>query len=498
MYNIIASAEDQTKYKIDCEESVKRELRSYFSFKVPGAEYMPLYRSKVWDGKIKLYEINSSTLPRGLKSYLQKFCDERNYYLVFDEKDSKTFNLSESDFTNFFNSLNVTVKKNKAEAHDHQKKAVLHALKTCRSVIVSPTGSGKSLIIYLIIRYLLKYCISPPKKILLLVPTVGLVQQMESDFFDYSRNDKFWSVTKFIHKITAGKIKETDKPVVISTWQSVYKLPKSWFDQFEAVIFDECHLVKANSLVNIGKKLTMAWFRLGTTGTLDQTLAHKLSIEGTLGPSIQFITTKGLIGKGVLAKLAIDCIILDYDDITRNRAKKLKYSEETGLLVDNADRNEFISNLCGETKGNTLVLFNYVERHGKPLYELIQKKYPEKKVYFISGKTDAENRETIRKIIDKETDAVLVASFGTTSTGINIVHLDNIILAHPTKSVIRLLQSIGRGLRTSLKKKTLKVFDIVDDLSWKSYKNHAIKHFEQRIKIYNKEKFDYKSFKIKI
>ena len=498
MYTIIASAEDQTKYKIDCEDSVKRELRSYFSFKVPGAEYMPLYKSRIWDGKIKLYEINSSTLPRGLKSYLQKFCEERKYYLLFDEKDLKNIDMTDASFDQFFNSLNVTVKKNKAVAHTHQKKAVIHALNNCRSVIVSPTGSGKSLIIYLIIRYLLRFFVEAPKKVLLLVPTVGLVQQMESDFFDYSKNDKSWSVTRYIHKITAGKEKDTNKPIVISTWQSVYKLPKAWFEQFDAVIFDECHLVKADSLVNIGKKLTKAWFRLGTTGTLDQTMAHKLSIEGTLGASVQFITTKGLIGQGVLAKLAIDCIKLDYDDESRNRIKKARYQDETGFLVDYNPRNEFIAKLCGETKGNTLVLFNFVERHGKPLYDLIQSKYPDKKVYFISGKTDAENREAIRKIIDKETDAILVASFGTTSTGINIVHLDNIIFAHPTKSIIRLLQSIGRGLRTSATKKTLKVFDIVDDLSWKSYKNHVLKHFEQRVKIYDKEKFDYKVFKIKI
>ncbi len=498
MYTIIASAEDHTKYKIDCEDSVKRELRSYFSFKVPGAEYMPLYKSRIWDGKIKLYEINSSTLPRGLKFYLQKFCEERNYYIVFDEKDSKQIEMDEDIFNNFFKTLKVTVKKEEINPHDHQKRAVIHALKNQRSVIVSPTGSGKSLIIYLIIRYLLRYCVEAPKKILLLVPTVGLVQQMEADFFDYSKNDKSWSVTKFVHKITAGKEKISNKPLVISTWQSVYKLPKTWFDQFDAVIFDECHLVKADSLVNIGKKLTNAWFRLGTTGTLDQTLAHKLSIEGTLGPSIQFITTKGLIGKGVLAKLAIDCIILDYDEQMRNRAKKLKYQEEMGLLVENLDRNEFISKLCGETEGNTLVLFNYVEKHGKPLYDLIKQRHPNKNVYFISGKTDAENREAIRKIIDKEKNAILVASFGTTSTGINIVHLDNIIFASPTKSVIRLLQSIGRGLRTSARKQTLKVFDLVDDLSWKKYKNHVMKHFDQRVKIYEKEKFDYKVFKIKI
>ena len=498
MYTIIASAEDQTKYKIDCEESVKRELRSYFSFKVPGAEYMPLYKSRIWDGKIKLYEIHSSTLPRGLKNYLQKFCEERNYFIVFDEKDNKNLQITDSSFDSFYDSLKVTVKKKLTKPHDHQKKAILHALNSERSVIVSPTGSGKSLIIYVLIRYLLRHLIVAPKKVLLLVPTVGLVQQMESDFFDYSTQDKSWSVTKFVHKITAGKEKETNKPIVISTWQSVYKLPKQWFDQFDAVIFDECHLVKADSLVNIGKKLTKAWFRLGTTGTLDQTMAHKLSIEGTLGASVQFITTKGLIGQGVLAKLSIDCLKVDYDDSARNQMKKATYHTESSFLVENLKRNEFIANLAGEADGNTLVLFNYVEKHGKPLYELIRSKYPNKKVYFISGAVEAENREAIRKIIDKETNAVLVASFGTTSTGINIVHLDNIVFAHPTKSIVRLLQSIGRGLRTSAKKKTLKVFDIVDDLSWKSYKNHALKHFEQRLKIYEKEKFDYKVFNIKI
>ena len=498
MYTIIASAEDHTKYKIDCEDSVKRELRSYFSFKVPGAEYMPLYKSRIWDGKIKLYEINSSTLPCGLKSYLKRFCDERHYNVIFDDKSVDPIDINYESFDEFYKTLNVTVKKEPVIPHPHQKNAVLHALTNARSVVVSPTGSGKSLIIYLIIRYLLRYCLKAPKKILLLVPTVGLVQQMEADFFDYSKNDKSWSVTKFVHKISAGKEKLTDKPVVVSTWQSVYKLPKEWFDQFEAVIFDECHLVKADSLVNIGKKLTKAWFRLGTTGTLDQTLAHKLSIEGTLGPSVQFITTRGLISKGVLAKLGIDCIVLDYDEQTRHRVKKLKYQDEMAYLVENSKRNDFIVKLCGETQGNTLVLFNYVEKHGKPLYELIKKQYPEKKVYFISGKVDAENREFIRKIIDKEKNAILVASFGTTSTGINIVHLDNIIFASPTKSVIRLLQSIGRGLRTSAIKQTLKVFDIVDDMSWKSYKNHVLKHFEQRIKIYKKEKFDHKVFKIKI
>jgi superfamily II DNA or RNA helicase len=315
---------------------------------------------------------------------------------------------------------------------------------------------------------------------------------MESDFFDYSSQDKSWSCKKYIHKISAGVDKETDKQIVISTWQSIYKLPKQWFDKFDAIFFDECHQAKAESINFIGQKLSKAWFRIGTTGTLQQTQAHRLSIEGILGPAVQFIHTKNLMNKGLLAKLGIDCILLKYTEQEKQLLKKQKYVDEIKWIVDNEKRNEFIKELALRTKGNTLILFNYVEAHGKPLAALLEAAGTNRKVYLIHGKTEADAREYIRRVIDKEKDAILVASYGTTSAGINIVNLDNIIFASPTKSVIRLLQSIGRGLRVSEKKKTLKVYDIVDDLSWKSHKNHVLRHFEERVKIYNKEKFDYK------
>jgi superfamily II DNA or RNA helicase len=315
---------------------------------------------------------------------------------------------------------------------------------------------------------------------------------MESDFFDYSSQDKSWSCKKYIHKISAGHDKETNKQIVISTWQSIYKLPKEWFNQFDAVFFDECHQAKAESINFIGQKLSKAWFRIGTTGTLQQTQAHRLSIEGILGPAVQFINTKNLMSKGLLATLGIDCIILKYTEEDKQLLKKQKYPDEIKWIVTNDKRNQFIKDLSLKTKGNTLILFNYVEMHGRPLASLIEAEAGNRKVYFISGKTEAETREYIRKVVDRESNAILVASFGTTSAGINIVNIDNIIFASPTKSVIRLLQSIGRGLRISAKKKTLKVFDIVDDLSFKSYKNHVLKHFEERLKIYKKEKFDHK------
>jgi superfamily II DNA or RNA helicase len=488
--NIDVESIDEVRYYVKTEKALKQELRDYFSFMVPGAQYMPMFKRRLWDGKIRLYDILSSTLPRGLKSYLKKFCNDRGYTLNIKESNNSLC-VTQEQLQDFYASLKVSVRKQAVQMHDHQKQGILHALNNHRSVLISPTGSGKSLIIYVLVRYLQKV-LPIDRKILILVPTVGLVNQMDSDFFDYSTQDKSWSCKKHIHKISAGVDKETNKQIVVSTWQSIYKLPKQWFDQFDAVFFDECHQAKAESINFIGQKLSKAWFRIGTTGTLQQTQAHRLSIEGILGPAIQFIHTKNLMSKGLLAKLGIDCILLKYSEEERQFLKKQKYADEIKWIVQNEQRNKFISKLALNTKGNTLILFNYVEIHGKPLQTIIQAEAGNRPVYFISGKTEAETREYIRKVVDKEKDAILVASFGTTSAGINIVNIDNIIFASPTKSVIRLLQSIGRGLRVSKTKKTLKVYDIADDLSWLSYKNHVFRHFEERIKIYNKEKFDYK------
>jgi superfamily II DNA or RNA helicase len=483
---------DEVRYYIKTEQALKKELRDYFSFMVPGAQYMPMFKRRLWDGKIRLYDILSSTLPRGLKTYLKKFAEERNYSLNIKESKNKTC-ITEEQLLKYYESLKVSVRKQSVKMHEHQQQAILHALNNHRTVIISPTGSGKSLIIYVLVRFLQKI-LNTDRKILILVPTVGLVNQMESDIFEYSSQDKSWSCKKYIHKISAGEEKQTNKQIVVSTWQSVYKLPKEWFEQFDAVFFDECHLAKAESLNFIGQKLTKAWFRIGTTGTLQQAQAHRLSIEGILGPAIQFIQTKNLMNKGLLATLGIDAIILKYTQEEKELVKKQKYADEIKWIVTNEKRNEFIKKLALKTKGNTLILFNYVEIHGRPLTALIEAEAGDRKVYFISGKTEAEAREYIRKVIDKERDAILVASFGTTSAGINIVNLDNIIFASPTKSVVRLLQSIGRGLRVSEKKKTLKVYDIVDDLSILKHKNHILKHFEERLKIYKKEKFDYKIY----
>jgi superfamily II DNA or RNA helicase len=173
--------------------------------------------------------------------------------------------------------------------------------------------------------------------------------------------------------------------------------------------------------------------------------------------------------------------------------------DEIDYIVTNTKRNNFIRNLAVDQKGNTLVLYNYVDKHGKPLFDLITDKADEeRKVFFVSGQTDTADREAIRGIVEKQKNAIIVASLGTFSTGINIRNLHNIIFASPSKSQIRVLQSIGRGLRKSEDGKPTNLYDITDDISWKNRKNFALQHSEERLRIYEKEQFNHKTYKVDI
>ena len=244
-------------------------------------------------------------------------------------------------------------------------------------------------------------------------------------------------------------------------------------------------------------KLKNCDYRIGTTGTLDGTQVHKLVLEGLFGSVHQVTSTKELIDKEVLAQLNINCLILQYPQKDIVEIKRAKYQQEIEWLVLNNKRNNFICNLANSISGNVLVLFNFVEKHGVPLYKQIQKE-SKKDSYLICGSTEIEEREQIRKIVDKSKNSVLVASYGTCSTGINIKNIHAIIFASPSKSVVRVLQSIGRGLRKSDTKDKVTVFDLGDDLSWGKYRNHALRHMDERTAIYTNEEFIFKKTKIKL
>lgn len=468
---------DEVYNKIVCDPGLAMELADHFTFEVPGAKFMPTVRNKVWDGKIRLFNPLTSLLYSGLNNHLEQFCKSRDYELELDGPFADTeFSLIEAK--KFIEKLGP-----KHEPRDYQIEAFVHAVRKRRSVLLSPTGSGKSFIIYLLACWY-------RSKTLVIVPTTSLVHQMASDFEDYGLPPGM------THKIMSGEEKESNKPFVVSTWQSIYKMPKKWFDQFDVVVGDEAHLFKAKSLTTIMSKLTGCKHRFGFTGTLDGTQTHKLVLEGLFGTVRKITTTSKLIEQKHLADFKIKAIVLKYPDDIKKLMAGSDYQTEIDFIVRNDARNRFIKNLALSLKGNTLLLFQFVDKHGKVLHDLISKEAVDRKVFFISGAVDGEKREDIRKIIETETDAIVVASFGTSSTGINIQNLHNVVFASPSKSRVRNLQSIGRGLRTSDSKSEATLYDIADDLTWKSKKNHTILHFVERIKIYSEEKFPYRTYTV--
>jgi len=486
---------DSVNISIRCNRGLAKELSDFLTFKVPGHEYMPTFRNKMWDGQIKLYNVHSQQTYAGLLQYVTKFATDRNYsYVIHPDLVASDPQL---DFSDFIDSLNLHIGSKPIIPHDHQFRAFKHAINNDRCLLLSPTGSGKSLIIYMLLRYYLEH-IETNKRVLIIVPTTSLVTQMYNDFADYS-SETDWNVEDHCHKVFAGRKKlVNNKRVIISTWQSIYKLPKSYFSEFSVVVGDECHLFKSKSLTNIMTKLEDCPYRFGTTGTLDDSQTHRLVIEGLFGLVFKVTSTQTLIKKSLLSDLDIDCITLEYPEFIRDKMKRSKYQEEIDFLLANTKRNKFICELCNNIQGNTLVLFQYVQKHGKPLLKLIENECNDKDVFFVYGGTDTEVREKIRQVVEEKSNAIILASYGTFSTGISIKRLHNIVFSSPSKSRIRVLQSIGRQLRKSKHKEKAKLFDISDDLHWKKWNNHTLRHLHERIKIYKAEKFNHRIVRLNL
>ena len=494
MSEIIVRKKDEVYIQIECEKDVAYELSEYFTFFVPGYQFTPAFKSRIWDGKIRLFSLKDNTLYYGLMEYLETFSEERDYVVGYLDGTGSADEFSEYIAKKFYEELDVHSRGKSIEIRDYQSNAFIHAMRNRRSLLLSPTASGKSLIIYLLVRQLLKYkC----KKGIIIVPTTSLVEQLYSDFSDYSSNNG-WDVESNIHKVYAGKEKTSDKSLVITTWQSIYQLPKETFLDYDFVIGDEAHLFKAQSLTKVMTNLVNAKYRIGLTGTLDGTKTHKLVLEGLFGPVNRVTTTKQLIDNKQLSQFKIKCLVLKHSEEICKELKTAEYQKEIEYLILNEARNKFIKNLALSLKTNSLILYQYVDKHGKILYDMIKnsKNIGDRKVFFVYGNTDVDAREEIRRIMEIEKDAIVVASFGTFSTGINIRNLHNIIFASPSKSRVRNLQSIGRGLRQNEGKEIAVLYDIADDLRTGKHTNYTLKHFIERVKIYNEEKFEYKLYKI--
>jgi superfamily II DNA or RNA helicase len=482
--DLILHKKNEAYIQFECDRGIAQELSDYFTFFVPGHQFTPAFKSRIWDGKIRLADLRSFTIYHGLVLYIEIFCKEREYTLEIDSDVSVTQIFSLVEAKEFVDTLKLP-----HEIRDYQLKSFVQAIRNKRMLLLSPTASGKSLVLYCIIRYLQL----ENERGLLIVPTTSLVEQMYKDFEDYGYDSE-----QYCHRQYSGKDKHTNKFLTITTWQSIYKNPGEYFEQFDFVLGDEAHQFKAKSLTTILSGCVNAKYRIGTTGTLDGTQTHKLVLEGLFGPVYKATSTADLIDKGQLASFKIKCLILKHPESVCKMARSWDYNQELEYIVMNTARNNFIRNLALSLNGNTLILFQFVEKHGKDLYANIKEHAKNRHVFFVFGGTDVEIRESVRAITEKERDAIIVASYGTFSTGVNIRNLHNIIFASPSKSRIRNLQSIGRGLRIGDNKDEAVLFDISDDFRIGKYTNYTLKHFVDRVRIYDDEKFKYKFYNIEL
>ena len=485
MTNVIIQKSNEVYLKIKAEPHIEYELRDHFTFEVEGAKFMPQYRKRNWNGEIHLYDLRSKKIYVGLLDKIVSFCERHGYTYKFEDNDYYGLPFEINSSISIEGVKDYIKSITKIKPRDYQIEGVCDCLKHNRRLLVSPTASGKSLMIYSLVRYY----VHKGMKILLVVPTTSLVEQMYKDFEEYG-----WDVKNHCHRIYSGREVTNSNEVTITTWQSVFRMEKSFFKDYDVIIGDEAHLFKSKSLVNIMTKLEHAKYRFGFTGTLDGTQTHKWVLEGLFGPSYKVTKTEELMKQGHLSQLDIQCLVL------KHPAKKFEtYEDEIQYLITHDQRNKFITNLALDLKGNTLILYSRVETHGAILYEKINNiKHTDRKVFFVHGGVDAEQRESIREITENERNAIIVASYGTFSTGINIKRLHNVIFASPSKSRVRNLQSIGRVLRKGKDKVKATLYDIGDDCTYNSRKNYTLNHLIERIKIYNEENFNYEIITIQI
>lgn len=489
---------NEAQIQIITDRGILAELCDHFTHYAENYKYHPKVKARMWDGKICLINRLTGVIYAGLAQKIKKWCDENQYTLTFDDELAYD-NVTEEELKAFIKSLNLPENK---EERDYQFTSVLKCLRSRRRLLLSPTSSGKSLMIYILTQWY-------AGKALIIVPTTGLVAQMESDFREYGYKGR---ISSSIGGLDKGA--KVDADVVITTWQSLdngkTKVHKSWYDQFDVVVGDEAHGAKATTLIKIFSAMENVRYRFGTTGTLGDNKLNALTIEGLFGPQYQSITTRELIDQGYASDIKVKCIVLRYpEEVCKALARRpyikedgktgykaADYPEEMEFLTNYAPRNAYITNLAKSLEKNKIIFFR-LKDHGKALFEVLKGSHNS---FYIDGDVKVEVREAIRHAIEDEENAIIVGSLGTVSTGISINRLKHMIAAHPSKAKIKILQSIGRMLRKHAEKVKggAILYDIVDDLSYKTYRNYTLKHFEERVKIYDLEQFDYKIYPVRL
>ena len=439
--------------------------------KVPNAEFTPKYKIGLWDGLKRYYKLNGTTFgfPKGFIDYVIKKLKDENIEVIY-ESIEQTINIPTlEEFNTFVDSLNIPFKP-----YDYQLKASYESIRDKRRVAVMSTSSGKSLCVYIESMWFK----SQGYKTVIIVPTIMLTTQLYEDFKSYGLQN-----TEEVHLIGGdNKVKHFDKPITISTWQSLYKSPKL-FEEVDALIIDECHTATAGSYEEIISPSAMnTIFRTGYTGTLPKNMVDKMTMLSVIGSHKKYITPRQLIEMGLATEVQIKCLYFNYPLSDRTALKGLKYPEEVEFITNHPNRNRKIAQIASKISkdGNTIVLFDRVE-HGEQMAiktvkekfnadvdkKLLQKIDNPYKVFLVTGNTKASVREQIRQLMEQEDDVIMFGTSSILSTGVNIKRLKHLVLTSGGKSSIKINQSIGRLLRLHVSKAITTIWDIVDDLTIK-------------------------------
>jgi len=484
---------NEVYFRLDLSPSQAMELKEHLSFYANNYKYHPQFKAGFWNGKIYMFNTRDKLLPIGLLPHFVTFCTQFKYIFVFNFDRTKEFgsNLVEDRFDKFIEAI-FPADCNFYPRY-YQQEGIFKALTNKRGILQLPTGSGKSLVQYSIIRYLL----ACSEKILLIVPTVALVTQMFSDFKEYGWDD----IESHCCLVYAGQ-KIEDKSLVISTWQSIYNKSSNFFKPFTALMIDECHLASGMSISNVSRNCINAHYRIGVTGTMPKDDASKYTILGHLGPILYTLDAKTLIDEGVLSKIEIRNVIVKYP--SQMCYKRKDYQEEITDILSCSSRNKTLDYILNKVqdKSNILILVQRIE-HLKIVRDYIVDNHQKYDVYEIYGDTSPEDKELIRKNMEISENAIIVSTFSSFSTGLNVKRLHHVLFYSSYKSEIKILQSIGRGLRTHETKDKVVIWDVVDDIRYQYNKklvnNYSYNHWKNfRLSYYEEQRFDYTNEQINI
>jgi superfamily II DNA or RNA helicase len=459
--------------------------------KIPGANFDPMVKRGLKPSYKSFYNImpdKSLVVPSGLMRFLEPF----GVYLP-----QHISRFTREEIQAYIDTTNLPF-----EPFQHQLNSVFDSILNHQQINLMCTGSGKSLSISLIADFFRLKGL----KGLLIVPNINLLTQFQSDIKDYNLIDLYNDT----HIIGGGNTdKHFDKSLTISTFQSLKNF-KDELKHLNYVMCDETHRAKGAEIQDIVNKCSNSIFRLGFTGTLNDSPPDRMSLFCLFGVPKRYISTNGLVKLGLATPVNINVLLLHYSPDDKAIFRHVgNFAKQLQFIKEHENRTNFISKLScklSTTSGNTLVLFQHTE-HGKSIFNTImndiypdvlvenknitgkksfefQEKY---KVYFINGETDGKNREKIRNILETDTNSILVAGYQVLSTGVNIKNLRNLVFASPMKSFTTISQSLGRGVRLHVSKSVFNVYDLSDCFT---PKGTFMKQLEQRkILSYEPEEF---------